>query len=144
MRISLADPRGIGKTSIARIFAKALNCAKGPAKEPCNECPSCLEITRGSSVDVIEIDGASNNSVEDVRKLREYVLAAPMNSRFKVYIIDEVHMLSVAAFNALLKTLEEPPPHIKFMFATTEPHKIPATIISRCQRFDLRRISITT
>ena len=134
-------PRGIGKTSIARIFAKALNCAKGPAKEPCNECPSCREITQGSSVDVIEIDGASNNSVEDVRKLREYVLVSPMNSRFKIYIIDEVHMLSVAAFNALLKTLEEPPPHIKFMFATTEPHKIPATIISRCQRFDLRRIS---
>lgn len=136
-----SGPRGIGKTSIARIFAKALNCAKGPAKEPCNECPSCREITQGSSVDVIEIDGASNNSVEDVRKLREYVLVSPMNSRFKIYIIDEVHMLSVAAFNALLKTLEEPPPHIKFMFATTEPHKIPATIISRCQRFDLRRIS---
>ena len=134
-------PRGIGKTSIARIFAKALNCAKGPAKEPCNECPSCIEITRGTSVDVIEIDGASNNSVEDVRKLREYVLVSPMNSRFKIYIIDEVHMLSTAAFNALLKTLEEPPPHIKFMFATTESHKIPATIISRCQRFDLRRIS---
>lgn len=137
-----SGPRGIGKTSIARIFAKALNCEKGPAREPCNECPSCLEITRGTSIDVIEIDGASNNSVDDIRTLREHVLVSPMISRYKIYIIDEVHMLSVAAFNALLKTLEEPPPHIKFMFATTEPHKIPATIISRCQRFDLRRISI--
>ena len=136
-------PRGIGKTSIARIFAKALNCENGPAKEPCNECSTCKGITGGSSVDVIEIDGASNNSVDDVRTLREHVLVAPMNSRYKIYIIDEVHMLSVAAFNALLKTLEEPPPHIKFMFATTEPHKIPATIISRCQRFDLRRISVS-
>jgi DNA polymerase-3 subunit gamma/tau len=136
-------PRGIGKTSIARIFAKALNCENGPSKEPCNECSTCKGITSGSNVDVIEIDGASNNSVDDVRTLREHVLVAPMNSRYKIYIIDEVHMLSVAAFNALLKTLEEPPPHIKFMFATTEPHKIPATIISRCQRFDLRRISVS-
>ena len=138
-----SGPRGIGKTSIARIFAKAMNCDGGPSREPCNECGSCVEITRGTSVDVIEIDGASNNSVDDVRTLREHVLVAPMNSRYKIYIIDEVHMLSVAAFNALLKTLEEPPPHIKFMFATTEPHKIPGTIISRCQRFDLRRITVS-
>ena len=137
-----SGPRGIGKTSIARIFAKALNCEKGPAKEPCNECSSCIEITRGSSVDVIEIDGASNNSVEDIRKLREYVFVSPMNSRFKIYIIDEVHMLSTAAFNALLKTLEEPPPHAIFILATTEIHKIPATVLSRCQRHEFRRVPV--
>ncbi len=133
-------PRGIGKTSIARIFAKALNCEKGPGPSPCDACDLCREITGGSSLDVREIDGASNNGVEQVRELRETVKYAPARARYKIIIIDEVHMLSTAAFNALLKTLEEPPPHVKFLFATTEPQKIPATIVSRCQRFDLRRI----
>lgn len=134
-------PRGIGKTSIARIFSKALNCEKGPVAEPCCECNSCKEIAAGSSMDVIEIDGASNNSVDQIRDLRETVKYAPTGT-FKIYIIDEVHMLSTSAFNALLKTLEEPPPFVKFMFATTEPQKILPTIISRCQRFDLRRIPV--
>lgn len=136
-------PRGIGKTTLARIFAKCLNClsAEEPVPVPCDRCSSCLEIAAGNSIDVMEIDGASNNSVEDVRQLRENVKYAPSQSRNKVYIIDEVHMLSNAAFNALLKTLEEPPPHVKFFFATTDPHKLPDTIISRCQRFDLRKIS---
>jgi DNA polymerase-3 subunit gamma/tau len=134
-------PRGIGKTSVARIFAKALNCEKGPAAEPCCECNACKEIAAGSNMDVIEIDGASNNSVDQVRDLRETVKYAP-SGNFKIYIIDEVHMLSTAAFNALLKTLEEPPPFVKFIFATTEPQKILPTIISRCQRFDLRRIPV--
>ena len=133
-------PRGIGKTSIARIFAKALTCEKGPTATPCDACDGCREVAAGNSLDVLEIDGASNNGVEQVRELRETVKFAPSRGRFKLYIIDEVHMLSTAAFNALLKTLEEPPPHVKFMFATTEPEKLPATIISRCQRFDLRRI----
>ena len=136
-------PRGIGKTSIARIFAKALNCQEGgPTATPCDVCPSCLEIMKGNSLDVLEIDGASNNGVDQVRELRETVKFAPTRGKFKLYIIDEVHMLTSAAFNALLKTLEEPPPHVKFMFATTEPEKVLPTIISRCQRFNLRRIAI--
>ena len=133
-------PRGIGKTSTARILAKSLNCIKGPTVTPCGECDNCREIAAGNSLDVIEIDGASNNSVEDVRQLRENVRYVPAKGRYKIYLIDEVHMLSAAAFNALLKTLEEPPEHVKFIFATTEPQKVLATILSRCQRFDLHRI----
>ena len=132
--------RGVGKTSAARILAKALNCENGPAPEPCNACPACNEITAGTSVDVFEIDGASNTGVDDIRDLRDNVKYLPARCRFKIFIIDEVHMLSTSAFNALLKTLEEPPPHIKFIFATTEPHKLPITILSRCQRFDFKRI----
>ena len=134
--------RGIGKTSIARILAKALNCQEGPTPHPCGQCTSCKEITEGNSIDVLEIDGASNTGVDDVRELRENVKYVPSRGRYKIYIIDEVHMLSNSAFNALLKTLEEPPAHVIFMFATTEPHKIPTTVLSRCQRFDLRRISL--
>ena len=133
-------PRGVGKTSTARILAKSLNCIKGPTVTPCGVCDNCREIAGGNSLDVIEIDGASNNSVEDVRQLRENVRYAPAKGRYKIYLIDEVHMLSSAAFNALLKTLEEPPDHVKFIFATTEPQKVLATILSRCQRFDLHRI----
>jgi DNA polymerase-3 subunit gamma/tau len=133
-------PRGIGKTSTARILAKALNCVKGPTITPCGVCDNCKEITAGNSLDVLEIDGASNNGVEQVRELRDNVRYAPAKGRFKIYIIDEVHMLTSAAFNALLKTLEEPPPHVKFIFATTEPQKVLPTILSRCQRFDLHRI----
>jgi DNA polymerase-3 subunit gamma/tau len=133
-------PRGIGKTSTARIMAKALNCENGPTSEPCGKCPACLEIAEGRSLDVIEIDGASNNGVENIRDLRDSAAYAPARGKFKIYLIDEVHMLSTGAFNALLKTLEEPPPHVKFIFATTEAQKVPATITSRCQRFDLRRI----
>jgi DNA polymerase-3 subunit gamma/tau len=133
-------PRGVGKTSTARILAKSLNCVKGPTVTPCGVCDNCREIAGGNSLDVIEIDGASNNSVEDVRQLRENVRYAPAKGRYKIYLIDEVHMLSSAAFNALLKTLEEPPEHVKFIFATTEPQKVLATILSRCQRFDLHRI----
>ena len=133
-------PRGIGKTSTARILAKALNCKEGISAEPCGKCDSCLEIAEGRSLDVIEIDGASNNGVENIRDLRESAAYAPASGEFKIYLIDEVHMLSPGAFNALLKTLEEPPPHVKFIFATTEAQKVPATITSRCQRFDLRRI----
>jgi DNA polymerase-3 subunit gamma/tau len=136
-------PRGIGKTSIARIFAKALDCKKGPTTTPCGKCDACREIAAGSSLDVMEIDGASNNGVDQVRDLRDSVKFAPAAGKYKIYIIDEVHMLSAAAFNALLKTLEEPPPHVKFIFATTEPEKILPTILSRCQRFDLRRIPDT-
>jgi DNA polymerase III subunit gamma/tau len=133
-------PRGVGKTSTARILAKSLNCIKGPTVTPCGVCDNCREIAGGNSLDVIEIDGASNNSVEDVRQLRENVRYAPAKGRYKIYLVDEVHMLSSAAFNALLKTLEEPPEHVKFIFATTEPQKVLPTILSRCQRFDLHRI----
>lgn len=134
--------RGVGKTSSARILAKALNCDQGTAPEPCNSCPACKEITDGNAVDVLEIDGASNTGVDDVRELRDTIRYLPARSRFKIVIIDEVHMLSTNAFNALLKTLEEPPPHVKFIFATTEPHKLPITILSRCQRYDFKRIPI--
>ena len=133
-------PRGIGKTSTARILAKALNCKNGPTASPCGTCDACLEIAEGRSLDVLEIDGASNNGVENIRELRENAAYAPSSGQYKIYLIDEVHMLSIGAFNALLKTLEEPPEHVKFIFATTEAQKVPATITSRCQRFDLRRI----
>src|SRR5881394_2234730 len=133
-------PRGTGKTTIARIFAKCLNCTGGPKVDFAVDDPKCREIAEGRSIDVLEIDGASNNGVEQVRELRETCKYAPASSKFKIYIIDEVHMLSTAAFNALLKTLEEPPAHVKFMFATTDPEKVLPTILSRCQRFDLRCI----
>lgn len=136
-----SGPRGTGKTSAAKIFAKALNCENGPAAEPCNECPTCVSITEGSDTDVIEFDAASNSRVEEMRDIIEKVRFAPSNSRFKIYIIDEVHMLSNSAFNALLKTLEEPPSHAVFILATTEPHKLPLTIISRCQRFDFKPLT---
>ncbi|UOF91780.1 DNA polymerase III subunit gamma/tau [Fodinisporobacter ferrooxydans] len=135
-----SGPRGTGKTSTAKIFAKAINCEHGPAIEPCNSCPACRGITDGSIMDVVEIDAASNRGIEEIRDLREQVKYAPTEVRYKVYIIDEVHMLTTEAFNALLKTLEEPPRHVIFILATTEPHKLPATILSRCQRFDFRRI----
>jgi len=136
--------RGIGKTTTARILAKALNCeaAEGPTPEPCGECENCKTIAAGNSIDVMEIDGASNNSVEDVRQIRENVRLVPSRSRYKIYVIDEVHQLSASAFNALLKTLEEPPEHAVFILATTEAHKVPATIISRCQRYDFRRVGL--
>jgi DNA polymerase III subunit gamma/tau len=133
-------PRGTGKTSTARILAKALNCVHGPTVTPCGVCDSCREISQGISLDVLEIDGASNNSVDQVRELRDNVRFAPVRGKYKIYIIDEVHMLTSQAFNALLKTLEEPPAHVIFVFATTEPNKVLPTILSRCQRFDLRRI----
>ncbi|RIJ63278.1 DNA polymerase III subunit gamma/tau [Rummeliibacillus sp. POC4] len=136
-----SGPRGTGKTSTAKIFAKALNCEHAPTDEPCNECATCKSITNGSHPDVIEFDAASNSKVEEMREIIEKVRFAPASARYKVYIIDEVHMLSTSAFNALLKTLEEPPAHVVFILATTEPHKIPATIISRCQRFDFKRLS---
>jgi DNA polymerase-3 subunit gamma/tau len=138
-----SGPRGVGKTSAARILAKALNCGQGPTDHPCGQCTACKEIAQGNSLDVIEIDGASNTSVNDVREIKDEVLFAPNSSRFKVYIIDEVHMLSNSAFNALLKTIEEPPPYIVFIFATTEVHKVPATIRSRCQQFNFRLISFS-
>jgi DNA polymerase-3 subunit gamma/tau len=134
--------RGVGKTTAARILAKALNCVQGPTPAPCNDCVNCQEITAGNAVDVLEIDGASNTGVDDVREIIENVRYQPAKSRFKIYIIDEVHMLSTSAFNALLKTLEEPPPHVKFIFATTDPHKVPHTIHSRCQRYDFKRIPL--
>jgi DNA polymerase III subunit gamma/tau len=133
--------RGVGKTTVARILAKALNCERGPTGTPCGTCSNCLEIAQGTSVDVMEIDGASNTSVDDVREIRENVKFAAFRGKYRVYIIDEVHMLSNSAFNALLKTLEEPPPHVVFIFATTEIHKIPATILSRCQHYNFRRIA---
>ena len=139
-----AGPRGCGKTSTARILAKALNCKHGPTATPCGECENCREITRGSSSDVIEIDGASNTSVDDIRQIKEEVLFAPQSSRYKIYIIDEVHMLSTSAFNALLKTIEEPPEYVIFIFATTELQKVPATIKSRCQQFNFRLVPIET
>lgn len=132
--------RGVGKTTSARLLAKALNCANGPTPEPCNACDQCREITAGNDLDVLEMDGASNNSVEDVRRLQESIPYRPARDRFKIVIVDEVHMLSTGAFNAFLKTLEEPPPHVKFIFATTESHKVPVTIRSRCQRYDFRLI----
>jgi DNA polymerase III subunit gamma/tau len=137
-----AGPRGVGKTTTARILAKALNCERGPAPEPCNECSTCREIAEGIAFDVLEIDGASHTQVEKMRDLMETVAHRPIKSRFKIYIIDEVHMLSSHSFNALLKTLEEPPPHAKFILATTDPHKVLQTVLSRCQRYDLRRIGL--
>ncbi|MGV8056885.1 MAG: DNA polymerase III subunit gamma/tau [Smithellaceae bacterium] len=137
-----SGPRGVGKTTVARILAKSLNCEKGPTPIPCNVCSNCKEITDGSSLDVREIDGASNRGIDEIRELRENVKFAPAAARYKIYIIDEVHMLTREAFNALLKTLEEPPAHVKFIFATTENHKVPATILSRCQCYDFRRISL--
>jgi DNA polymerase-3 subunit gamma/tau len=138
----LTGPRGVGKTTTARLLAKALNCEQGPAAEPCNACGSCREIADGNAFDVLEIDGASHTQVDKMRDLMEAVAHRPMKGRFKIYIIDEVHMLSQHSFNALLKTLEEPPPHAKFVLATTDPHKVLATVVSRCQRYDLRRIGL--
>ena len=135
-----AGPRGVGKTSTARILAKAINCKSGPTTEPCSKCSSCLEISESRSLDVIEIDGASNRGIDEIRVLRENVKFAPVSNKFKVYIIDEVHQITPDGFNALLKTLEEPPPYVKFIFATTHPHKVIPTILSRCQRLDFRRI----
>src|SRR3990167_9181794 len=137
-----SGPRGVGKTTTARIFAMALNCKDGPTKEPCGACDSCKEISNSTNLDVIEIDGASNRGIDEVRALRENIKFAPTRGKFKVYIIDEVHMLTEEAFNALLKTLEEPPAHAIFIFATTRPYKVPSTILSRCQRFDFKRLTV--
>lgn len=136
--------RGTGKTSIAKIFAKAVNCEHPVNGSPCNECASCKAIAAGSSMNVVEIDAASNNGVDNIRQIREEIQYSPADGKYKVYIIDEVHMLSIGAFNALLKTLEEPPAYVIFVLATTEPHKIPITILSRCQRYDFKRITIDT
>jgi DNA polymerase-3 subunit gamma/tau len=139
-----SGPRGVGKTTTARILAKALNCEKGPTKTPCNSCSACESITKGSSLDVLEIDGASNRGIDEIRNLRENIRFTPSQGKYRIYIIDEVHMLTKEAFNALLKTLEEPPKHAIFIFATTEIHRVPATILSRCQRFDFKRIPTKT
>src|SRR5574341_487488 len=138
-----AGTRGVGKTTMARVLAKALNCEQGPTDHPCNACQSCLEITQGTSMDIVEIDGASNRGIDEIRELRERLRYLPARGRYKVYILDEVHMLTKEAFNALLKTLEEPPPHVVFVFATTEIERIPYTIVSRCQRFEFKRVSLT-
>src|SRR5574341_2219664 len=138
-----AGTRGVGKTTMARVLAKALNCEHGPTETPCNACQSCLEITQGTSMDIVEIDGASNRGIDEIRELRERLRYLPARGRYKVYILDEVHMLTKEAFNALLKTLEEPPPHVVFVFATTEIERIPYTIVSRCQRFEFKRVSLT-
>src|SRR6266850_7442296 len=134
--------RGVGKTTAARILAKALNCDNGPTATPCGGCAQCHEIAQGNSIDVLEIDGASNRGIDEIRQIIENVRYQPARCRFKIYIIDEVHQVTKDAFNALLKTLEEPPPSVKFILATTEPHRLPATILSRCQRYDFRRISL--
>jgi len=136
----LTGPRGVGKTTTARLLAKALTCEQGPTGEPCNVCSNCREITDGSAIDVLELDGASNRGIDDAREIVENVRYQPAKSRFKIYIIDEVHQLTKEAFNALLKTLEEPPAHVKFIFATTEPDRVLPTIVSRCQRYDFRNI----
>src|ERR671929_1402609 len=133
-------PRGVGKTTSARLVAKALNCVRGPTAEPCGVCSPCVEIAEGRAVDVVEIDAASNNGVDNVRDIVEAVKYRPARDRYKVFVVDEVHMLSTGAFNALLKTLEEPPPHVLFIMATTELHKVPDTILSRCQQFEFRTI----
>src|SRR5712692_8837426 len=138
-----AGTRGVGKTTMARVLAKALNCEQGPTEHPCNTCQSCLEITQGTSMDIVEIDGASNRGIDEIRELRERLRYLPARGRYKVYILDEVHMLTKEAFNALLKTLEEPPAHVVFVFATTEIERIPYTIVSRCQRFEFKRVSLT-
>jgi DNA polymerase III subunit gamma/tau len=138
-----AGTRGVGKTTMARVLAKALNCEQGPTEHPCNTCQSCLEITQGTSLDIVEIDGASNRGIDEIRDLRERLRYLPTRGRYKVYILDEVHMLTKEAFNALLKTLEEPPAHVVFVFATTEIERIPYTIVSRCQRFEFKRVSLT-
>jgi DNA polymerase-3 subunit gamma/tau len=137
-----AGPRGVGKTSTARILAKALNCKEGPTVQPCQKCSSCVEISQARSLDVIEIDGASNRGIDEIRTLRENVKFSPVNGKYKIYIIDEVHMLTTEAFNALLKTLEEPPEFVKFIFATTQAHKVLSTVLSRCQRFDFKRVPV--
>src|SRR5437667_3966159 len=137
-----SGPRGVGKTTTARLLAKALNCERGPTPEPCNQCSHCEEITAGTSIDVLEIDGASNRGIDEIRQIIENVRYQPAQCRFKIYVIDEVHQVTKDAFNALLKTLEVPPPSVKFILATTEPHRLPETILSRCQRFDFRRISL--
>ncbi len=133
--------RGVGKTTIARIFAKSLNCEKGPTSNPCGECGACREIDTGRFVDLLEIDAASNTGIDNVRELIDNAQYAPTRGRYKVYLIDEVHMLSKSAFNALLKTLEEPPPHVKFLLATTDPQKLPVTVLSRCIKFNLKRLT---
>ena len=140
--IILTGIRGVGKTTLARLFATALNCQQGPTDKPCGECESCTSIASGSHVDVMEVDGASNTGVDDIREIQETVYYAPQASKYKVYMIDEVHMLSTSAFNALLKTLEEPPAQVVFIFATTELHKVPNTIISRCQSYSLRKVCL--